>query len=298
MPNFIDDFFENREWLRIPQHNSSTGKLQVAGTNIYPYEFTKTAFGNLTSSDYAGVEVRVTDVHSTSAGVGGVRFIGGSSWVLTESQVYYSTYAAGVAAFPAATYPGLRMYAADLGFQLTSNGTRYLPSAGQAYIFNEVNGTLGSPTKSLGDNGGTLPQLFTLSKPNLPGGLVQAGDMLLYNFDAQRHGTGNMTLVLSLGTSAAVLTDAVLWSLAITTTDLAKIAGVIKVLVGSNTSASTNSTSGIQQTGGSGSGTRASVTANLNFAANQVLKMGLSFKATNAEALDLMQLSCLWVPAS
>jgi len=216
-------------------------------------------------------------------------------WRHVGGELRFATFSELLTQAPAASWPRLVANCDDVPFPLKSNGTRYKPLGGSGYLFNEVNGTLASPTKSLGDNGGTLPQLFTLANPDVPAALIQPGDALFIEFDAQRHGTGAMTLVLCLGTSSAVLTDAVIWSSGIANTDLAKPAGVIKVNVGSNTSMSTNSTQGIQQTGGSGSGTRTSVTANLNFAANQKFKMGLSTKGTNAETLDLMQFSCLLV---
>lgn len=34
MSNFINDFFENRGWLRIPQYNAQTNTLQVSGVDI------------------------------------------------------------------------------------------------------------------------------------------------------------------------------------------------------------------------------------------------------------------------
>lgn len=102
---FPVDFFKHRGWLRIPQHNSTTGKLQVAGTNIDPYEFTLAEFNQLTASDYAGITVRVTNIHTTSAGVGGVLFTGGTTWTLESPYIYYATFDL----LPAASlWPGAR----------------------------------------------------------------------------------------------------------------------------------------------------------------------------------------------
>lgn len=103
MPNFINDFFENRGWLKIVQLVS--GRLQVAGTNIDPWEFTLTQFLNLTASDYAGITVRVTNLHTNSAGVGGVLFTGGATWTLESPYIYYATFDL----LPAASlWPGAR----------------------------------------------------------------------------------------------------------------------------------------------------------------------------------------------
>jgi hypothetical protein len=250
--------------------------------------------------------VKITDKHSANNATS----TPGSLWwidptavsarkrQLVSGPIWNSSFATALSTFPPASYPGLLIRAADAGkgrIVLEETGGRYKPQGGMGMLFNEVNGTLSSPTKSLGNNSGTLPQLFILDYPDLPGNLVQQGDTLFIEFDTQRHGVGTMTLVLCLGTSLAVLTDAVIWSSPIATTDLAKPAGVIKIDVGSNTSMSTNGAQGIQQTGGSGAGTRTSVTANLDFTVAQKFKMGLSAKATDAETFDLMQFSCMWV---
>ena len=219
-------------------------------------------------------------------------------WFHIGGSLFFDTYAQAFAQVPAASWPRLKFFCLNVAggsLELENRNGRVRPSGGSGYLLNEVNGTEAAPIKYLGDNSGVLPQLFTLNNPNLPGGLVQAGDILWYHFDLQRHGTGAMTPVLCIGTSASGLSDAAIWTNSIATTDLANIAGFCKVLVGTNTSASTNSTAGLQQTGSGGAGTRLTITANLNFAADQVLKFGLSVKGTNTDQLDLLQLSCLWV---
>lgn len=129
MQNFINDFFENRCWLRIPQHNSSTGRLQVAGTNIDPYEFTLAEFKTKSASDFTGVDLVITDVHTNYLGVGGLRVRGGSQWTMRDYSAYFSTRAAALAAFPAASYPGFRIFSADYG----SYGGGYEVSDGSDY---------------------------------------------------------------------------------------------------------------------------------------------------------------------
>lgn len=123
MPNFINDFFENRGWLRILQHNSSTGRLQVAGNNIDPYEFTWAEFLTLVSTDYYGIPIRITDRHQDSRGVGGILVTGGASWTLESPQIYYATFAS---APNAVSYPGWRItgpWAGKGNPVLQSNGT-------------------------------------------------------------------------------------------------------------------------------------------------------------------------------
>lgn len=138
MSNFINDFFENRGWLRILQHNSSTGRLQVAGANIDPYEFTWEDFSNLVSTDYSGITIRVTDRHQDSRGVGGVYFVGGTSWVLESKCIYYATLAA---APSPVTWPGLRIFAANIGVSgsfMTSDGAHYRPDAPYVLLANNL----------------------------------------------------------------------------------------------------------------------------------------------------------------
>jgi hypothetical protein len=66
MGNFIGDFFENRGWLRIPQHNSTTGGLEVSGTPI------SNSFALATMPDAASVEagsvISIPKTEFTNAG--------------------------------------------------------------------------------------------------------------------------------------------------------------------------------------------------------------------------------------
>jgi len=249
--------------------------------------------------------VKITDKHSTN---NATSTPGSLWWVdptavsarkrqLVSGPIWNTTFAGALSTFAPASYPGMRIRCADVAngrLTLEESGGRYKPENGMGILFHEVNGTLSAPTKSLDNNAGVLPELFTLAYPDLPANLVQNGDSLSINFEAQRHGTGNMTLVLCLGTSAAALTDAVIWSNPLAITDLAKVAGWCEVLIGSDTSMSTNGTNGNQQTGGGGATTRTSITNKLDFTVAQKFKMGLSVKATDAETFDLLRLRCLW----
>lgn len=108
--SWVGKFFQNQGWLGIARYskNSSgnvTGLVDQSGNLITPYEFTLTEFNNLTSSDYAGVTVRVTNIHSNAAGVGGVYFTGGTTWALESPYIYYATFDL----LPAASlWPGAR----------------------------------------------------------------------------------------------------------------------------------------------------------------------------------------------
>ena len=108
------------------------------GNNINPYEFTWANFINLNSADYAGITVRVTDRHVDSRGVGGVLFVGGTSWVLESKCIYYATLAA--APSPVA-WPGLRIFAANIGLSgsfMTSDGAHYRPDSPYVLLANNL----------------------------------------------------------------------------------------------------------------------------------------------------------------
>ena len=99
------------------------------GSNIDPYEFTLAEFKTKSASDFTGVDLVITDVHTNYLGVGGLRVRGGSQWTMRDYSAYFSTRAAALAAFPAASYPGFRIFSADYG----SYGGGYEVSDGSAY---------------------------------------------------------------------------------------------------------------------------------------------------------------------
>lgn len=150
-------------------YNQSTGSLQVNGTNIDPYEFTMAEFSALPSSSaYAGIDVVITDRHINSQGVGGLRVRGGSKWTLRDPQVYSATRAQNLTDFPAATYPGWRIFSADYGSYLggyeVSDGSAYNtesetivyrnPSASNVLIIPAV------AASAAADNAGTVRLTF------------------------------------------------------------------------------------------------------------------------------------------
>lgn len=269
-----------------------------SGVSVAPYEVTWAAFALLDPTVYAGITIRVTDRHQDSRGVGGILVTGGASWTLESPQVYYSTFADALSELGTlSNWIGWRICAADVAagkLCLHNNGTRFLPANGSGTLLQEANGTLAAPTKSLGS--GAAPQLFSLSSGyTIPANLIQAGDKLSIKFHARRRGVGAMTLVMALGTGGAVLTDGVIWTSALSATDLHISGGDIIVHVGATTTFMTSST--FTQVSSGLAGILVDRTTNVNFAAAQTLKFGLSTKVTSSDSLDLMGLSVFWMTA-
>lgn len=104
-------------------------KLLKRLLKLATYECTMAQFATLVSSDWAGIDIIITDRHINSQGVGGLRVRGGSKWTLRDPQVYSSTRAQNLTDFPAATYPGWRIFSADYG----SYGGGYEVSDGTYY---------------------------------------------------------------------------------------------------------------------------------------------------------------------
>ena len=241
--------------------------------------------------------VKVTDRHST---MDATSTPGSLWWIdptavtarkrnLVSSPLYSSTFAAMLTNYPVATWPTLRVYAADIKQNVFSNGTNYRLINNVGIISQEVNGTIAIPTKSLPGTALVTQQLFTLAQPTLPGGLCIAGDVLVVEFQAARHGTGAMTGMIGLGTSDNV-TDGLIWTTGISNTDNGKIGGTMRLNVSTLTSFITNSTKGLQQTG-TDTAAIADSTTNVNFAVDQTFKIGLTAKATNTDTYDLLKWS-------
>lgn len=106
MPNFINDFFENRGWLRIPQHNAQTNTLQVSGVDIintapkiyqlggqpYPWEVPVGTVVKIDASCLSGAGARLHPIELVNDGI---------IWLPNGEQVLYSSY--GNYTTPAAT---------------------------------------------------------------------------------------------------------------------------------------------------------------------------------------------------
>jgi len=194
-----------------------TGLMDKDGNSVDPYEFAWDDFISLNSADYTGITVRITDRHQDSRGVGGVLIDGGTSWVLQSKCIYYATLAA---APSPVTYPGLRIFAANIGLSgsyMTSNGAHYRPD--DPYITLVNNLTLISRAK------GSSPDIDHEWQP-LPVRLyrdinnkcvMQDGDYLsIHNAWTEKTGTIDaLNVQVRFGTGNAI-TDASLLSSAAT----------------------------------------------------------------------------------
>lgn len=171
------------------------------GNPITPYETTWSNFVTLISTEYTGIYIRITDRHTTSAGVGGVVVIGGTSWALESSQVYYSTFASAPAA---SSYPGWRItgpWAGKGGPVLESNGTDWRYKSGSRVILGSA--LLAAKSTSAGAIY-TEEALLTVQIPvNNGRSLLQPGDRLFIDHHADKTGTGDkFTRNFRFGTSA------------------------------------------------------------------------------------------------
>jgi len=261
------------------------------GSNIDPYEFTLADFKNLVSTDYAGIEVRITDVHQTAAGVGGVTFIGGSSWICTSPQIYYATLEAGVAAFPVASYPGLRMVFGDVPGTplLKSNSTRYVPVSGIATLSKGVYGTSAAPTKSITDTSTSFQ--FDISTPTFPANLFAAGDSFDCVIRVKRHGANAGIIVrVSVGT-AGDATDDALYSQSIAATDLLIATGTPLVDIVDSTHYVTN-TSNSRNSGGA---LNQVIDKTANFNTASAMKLSITGTKNASDTIDLLSYSFVWL---
>ena len=291
MSNIVKTFLLGSKIFKVPRLNSATGRLEVNGEALNPYEFTWAEFLTLVSTDYAGIEVRITDVHQTAAGVGGVTFIGGSSWVCTSPQIYYATRAVGVAAFPAASYPGLRMVFGDVPGTplLKSNGTRYVPVSGAAVLSKGVYGTSASPTKSI--TGTSTAFSFDISTPTFPAGLFAAGDSFDCIIRVKRHGiNGAMTIKFGIGT-AGDYTDDGIFALTVTLTDLAIATGDIRCDVADATHFVTNHSSGKVSAGA----VNQVLDRTTNFNTASAMKLSITGSKNANDTIDLLSYSFVWL---
>ena len=171
------------------------------GNPITPYESTWANFLTLVSTDYAGICIRITDRHTTSAGVGGIIITGGTSWILESPQVYYSTFASAPAA---SSYPGWRItgpWAGKGSPVLESNGTDWRYKSGSRVILGSA--LLVAKTTTTGAIY-TEEALITVQIPiNNGRSLLQPGDRLFIDHHVNKTGSADkLSRDFRFGTSA------------------------------------------------------------------------------------------------
>ncbi len=233
-------------------------------------------------------------INLTAAGVGGVRFIGGTSWICTSNQIYYATRAAGVAAFPAATYPGLVQVWGDVGsgrVRAMSDASRYKPVNGSAVLFANSYGTIATPT--LTQAAGSTSFTFNIGTAVIPANTLGAGDQLICKGRYRKNGA-NATLAayVTLGTAGTV-SDARIWAATSPITDNNDTGWDAYATIGSATGFVSNQS--YTQAGTGGVDYLADATTNFNVASAMTLTIGMT-KHTS-DTVDLLGFSLIWVTA-
>jgi len=156
--------------------------VDMDGNPIVPYEVTMAEFATLVSSEWTGIDLIITNRHINSQGVGGLRVRGGSKWTLRDPQVYSATRAQNLTDFPAANYPGWRIFSADYGSYKggyeVSDGTAYnLESETIVYRNPSTSNVLIIPSvaaSAAADNAGTVRLTFG-SAHNITAGVAIPG---------------------------------------------------------------------------------------------------------------------------
>ena len=132
----IKIFYTIRKFLGIVQYDATNG-LNVAGTPVSYETVTYAQFVHANFDLTTARHVIVTDKHSTtnsSDACGSLWWIeptnaSGYKRVLRSAPIYYSNLASGVSDWPYATYPAMKLFAANIGnngavYQASSTGYR------------------------------------------------------------------------------------------------------------------------------------------------------------------------------
>jgi len=290
-------FFKNRGWLGLLQYNSSTGTISSAGTTISDVaSYTTSDFKTDATIDLTVARnVEVSDTYADSdfqPSLWRIVPAATNKRKLVSPYIVFSTYALLIAAYPAASYPGLRaMITGWNNIILRSNGSRYVPLGGRAFIFRGDFGSLASP--SLNSGGGTTYSFNTgTGTPTFPANLAAVGDVFNIRFRMQRH-NANATINparVTFGT-AGTSSDGVTWSGTLAATDLLEVSGTYYISVKDNTHYTTNSSA--VQSGTGGTGQLVDTTNNVDFTQPMIL----SFNGTKntSDTIDLISYDFEWV---
>lgn len=190
-------------------YGTITGVVDAEGNTItglasYTWsDFTAGGF-DLTVARY----VHVTDKHSTRSATA----TPGSLWwveptatsaykrQLVSGSIYCATFAAGIAAFPAASYPGIKLNFADLrNAEYYSDATNFLPSYPQV-IYDKNFGTIASPTVTVA--AASTGFSITGGAPKIPAHLMNSSSR--FSVEAwvyKSGGVGGAGLNMYLGTA-------------------------------------------------------------------------------------------------
>lgn len=239
---------------------------------------------------------------------------GGSFWRIVPSAtvkrkliseaVYYSTFAAAIAAFPIASYTGLAYRCGDVGdynVRLISNGTRVKPESGIALIGSSAeNSSLSktlaglnvSETSDYSTQTGTTTHTYTNVSKKIPAGLVQAYDTIEAKAWFRKSGTNASFIpVFSIGTNNVVGSDSLFYDFATATgaVDL-EAHGQIKFI--SSSAAIAKRSNEIEVTAGNGS-RFADRSSGLAVGSDMFINVGISSKHSS-DIIYLLEYQFIW----
>ena len=307
--SFSDGFFEDRGWLGIVQHDSTNG-LNVAGTPVTYESVTLAEFQDAGFDLTVERTVYVSDVPSDRS------LQGGSFWrivptatvkrKLISEAVCYSTFAAAIAAFPIASYNGLRYRCGDVGdyrILLESNGTRVKPesgiallgsSAGNSALTKTLAGLNVGETSDYSTLTGTASHTYTNVSKKIPGGLLGSTDIVEAIVSLRKSGSaGAFTPVVSIGTTNVIGTDSVFYDIAAgagSGTHDIEIHGKIKFV--SATAGIAKRSNEVELTAGIASRWADRSTA-LNTAGDMYINVGIGSK-NNSDTIYLLDYQFIW----
>lgn len=239
-----------------------------------------------------GALIHAFDVHGLM-GCGGITFrwdsVAGRFGGQSDAIIFSSLSAA---PSPSA-FPGLRIRIPGVSSELKSNGTRYVPINGRAYIAAAKYGTLAEPTKNSGT--GAAPISFNIGAPTFPANLFGVGSKLMLKGRGQKHfGNAAITVNFRLGATGTA-SDPYIWTTSTGNTDLWRVPVNAYIEIVSATAFITSSSNGE-----SGSGAVLQFveqTTNFNIASPLILSCDISSKNTS-DTLDLISYSLEWMEAA
>lgn len=296
--SWIDKFFENNSWLNIARLNSndelidSSGAV-ISGVAAYTLSQFKAGGFDLTTARH----VIITDVYSDTDSQPSLWYVQPTASTqkrkLVSPYVVYSTFPLLITDFPAASYPGLRAlitgFGGSSGILVKSNGTRYVPVNGSAWLFGDTYGTIAAPTLNAG--AGSTSFTFSIGTPSIPANILAVDDKLIWTFRMQRHNANaTMTPKVCIGT-AGTTSDASVWSASLAATDVLICNALIHSYVSAATSICSNVSAALTGTGGTTSASES--TTNFNIASDMTITIGGT--KNTSDTLDLLEWSVEWV---
>lgn len=214
--------------------------------------------------------------------------------VKKRSIVSEHLYVADFANRPAASdHPGMDIVIGNFGNAIArSDGTDWV-AKGRQYIYNEQNGTITAPSKTVT---GAAPVTFSSSIPNVPANLIVPGKTVLrINYTVLRvngSSTGTIDFAIRMGTVGDASDPLVTFNASISATNNYFVRGSAKVIF-SDTTHSLSTRSGAD----TGSGTNLWYEAGptqLDTASPLIIKPIVTAKAVSGDIVALLNLELIW----